>query len=128
MEISNLVDEPNGRIVNLALIVLWTHVRSQYNAAQLIPATNKMISKLKKYLVLALEKPAPIFSMILDLRIKLKHLEKNQHFLAEQHITTFEVLTHGFCAASQILQHNYTTRFALFLAVGSKALEFICFV
>ncbi|KNZ54373.1 uncharacterized protein VP01_2962g3 [Puccinia sorghi] len=44
-------------------------IRSQYDAAQLIPAANEMISKLKKSL------------------IKLKHLEKNLHFLAEQHTT-----------------------------------------
>ena len=47
-----------------------------------------MISKLKKFLVLALEKPAPICSMILDPRIKLKHLEKNQEFLDKQNIST----------------------------------------
>ncbi|KNZ50365.1 uncharacterized protein VP01_4464g2 [Puccinia sorghi] len=73
--------------IYMLLIKNIFQVRSQYNAAQLIPATNKMIFKLKKYLV-ALEKPAPIFSMILDPWIKLKHLEKNQHFLAEQNITT----------------------------------------
>ncbi|KNZ51292.1 uncharacterized protein VP01_4009g2 [Puccinia sorghi] len=49
---------------------------------------HQMISKLKKYLVLALEKPAPLCAMILDPRIKLKHFKKNLEFLSEQGIST----------------------------------------
>ncbi|KNZ52130.1 uncharacterized protein VP01_3682g5 [Puccinia sorghi] len=74
--------------IYMLLIKNIFQVRSQYKASQLILAAKKMIYKLKKYFVLALEKPAPICSMILDLRIKLKHIEKNQNLLAEQHIKT----------------------------------------
>ena len=58
---------------------------------QLIPAADQMIEKLKKYLKSALEKPAPICAMILDPRIKLRHLEKNQSFLRDHQISSLTV-------------------------------------
>ncbi|KNZ46186.1 uncharacterized protein VP01_748g7 [Puccinia sorghi] len=45
--------------------------------------SKQIISKLTKYLVFALEKPAPICSIILDLKINLKHIEKKHVYLVE---------------------------------------------
>ncbi|KNZ51145.1 uncharacterized protein VP01_406g1 [Puccinia sorghi] len=77
--------------IYMSLIKTIYHIRSKYNVAQLIPAADDMIIKLKKYLVLALKKPVPICSMILDPQIKLKHLEKNQAFLVEHDIATLTI-------------------------------------
>ncbi|KNZ58523.1 uncharacterized protein VP01_1914g2 [Puccinia sorghi] len=74
--------------IYLSLIKTIYQIRAKYNVVQLIPAADDMIIKLKKYLVLALEKPVPICSMILDPQIKLKHLKKNQAFLEEHNTTT----------------------------------------
>ncbi|KNZ50064.1 uncharacterized protein VP01_461g3 [Puccinia sorghi] len=43
-----------------------------------------MLKKLKKYLIPALKKPAPICAMILDSRIKTTHFEINWLFLSDE--------------------------------------------
>jgi hypothetical protein len=43
-----------------------------------------MIAKLKKYLVLALGKTAPICAMILDLRIKMDYIRENTTFIKKE--------------------------------------------
>ncbi|KAA1065631.1 hypothetical protein PGT21_005689 [Puccinia graminis f. sp. tritici] len=72
--------------IYISLIKTIYGVRSQYNSAQLITAADEMVNKLTKYLLLALEKPAPICAMILDPRIKLSYFEKNKSFFLEHKI------------------------------------------
>ncbi|KNZ53525.1 uncharacterized protein VP01_3213g3 [Puccinia sorghi] len=67
------------------------YIQTKYNTSQLIPAAEQMIKKLKKYLVSALEKPAPLCSMILNPCIKLRHLEKSQFFSVQHKISYFTV-------------------------------------
>ncbi|KAA1097998.1 hypothetical protein PGT21_026307 [Puccinia graminis f. sp. tritici] len=47
--------------IYIALIKTICRIRLQYDAAQLIPAADEMVNKLMKYLILAPEKPAPIY-------------------------------------------------------------------
>ncbi|KAI7956151.1 hypothetical protein MJO29_007550 [Puccinia striiformis f. sp. tritici] len=61
-------------------------IRSTYTASQLIPAADRMIEKLKKYLTLAFRKTAPMCAMILDPPIKLRYIEKSHPFLVEYNI------------------------------------------
>ncbi|POW23128.1 hypothetical protein PSHT_00550 [Puccinia striiformis] len=74
--------------IYISLIRSIYSIRSTYDAEQLIPAADVMIVKLKKYLTLALKKPAPICAMILDPRIKLSYFEKTHAFLVEHDIST----------------------------------------
>ncbi|KNZ52182.1 uncharacterized protein VP01_3659g1 [Puccinia sorghi] len=71
-----------GLPIYISLIKIYITFERNTTCFQLIPAAEKMIEKLKKDLVWALEKPA-LCSMILNPRIKLRHLEKNQSFLAQ---------------------------------------------
>jgi hypothetical protein len=73
--------------IYISLIKKIHSIRSQYDSAQLIPAANEMVKKLTKYLVQALEKPAPICAMILDPRIKLGYFERNREFFASHQIS-----------------------------------------
>ncbi|KNZ60228.1 uncharacterized protein VP01_1590g5 [Puccinia sorghi] len=77
--------------IYMSLITIIHQICAKYDAAQLIPAADNMIIKLKNYLVSALEKPDPIFTKISDPQIKLKHLKKKQAFLAEHDITTLTI-------------------------------------
>ena len=65
----------------ISLIKDIISVQSQYDAEQLLAPAKKMVLKLKKYLVLALKKPAPICAMILDPRIKMTYFHKNYQLL-----------------------------------------------
>ncbi|PLW57257.1 hypothetical protein PCANC_02428 [Puccinia coronata f. sp. avenae] len=73
--------------IYISLVKNIYQVRSQYDLAQLIPAADEMIKKITKYLILALEKPAPICAMILDPRIKLCYFKKNESFLSAHSIS-----------------------------------------
>ncbi|PLW26518.1 hypothetical protein PCANC_23590 [Puccinia coronata f. sp. avenae] len=73
--------------IYISLVKNIYQVRSQYDSAQLIPAADEMIKKITKYLILALEKPAPICAMILDPRIKLCYFKKNESFLSAHSIS-----------------------------------------
>ncbi|KAI9607657.1 hypothetical protein KEM48_003567 [Puccinia striiformis f. sp. tritici PST-130] len=70
----------------ISLISSIYSVRSTYTASQLIPADDRMIEKLKKYLTLAFQKTAPMCAMILDPRVKLRYIEKSHPFLVEHDI------------------------------------------
>ncbi|KAI7949673.1 hypothetical protein MJO28_008494 [Puccinia striiformis f. sp. tritici] len=66
-----------------SLVKLLLDVRSQHDASQLLAPAHEMITKLKKYLVLALKKTAPLCAMILDPRIKMIYFEKHVSFLED---------------------------------------------
>jgi hypothetical protein len=77
--------------IYISLIKNIYEIRSKHDSKQLIPAADEMVIKLKKYLVLALNKLAPICAMVLDPRVKLNHFEKNQSFLVEHSISRMTV-------------------------------------
>ncbi|KAH9447603.1 hypothetical protein Pst134EB_033067 [Puccinia striiformis f. sp. tritici] len=74
--------------IYISLIRSIYSVRSNDTASQLIPAADRMIEKLKKYLTLAFQKTAPMCAMILDPRIKPRYIEKSHPFLVEHDIAT----------------------------------------
>ena len=67
-----------------------TQVHLVYNADQLLPAAEIMIKKLKKYLVMALDKMAPMCAMILDPQIKMAYIEKNSKFIKDKINSSFK--------------------------------------
>ncbi|KNZ49855.1 uncharacterized protein VP01_473g7 [Puccinia sorghi] len=73
-------------------LVLLQVSNAQHGLTHLYVAYQKhLLHKNQKYLVLALEKPAPICAMILDPQIKLRHLKKNQFFLSKHNISSLTV-------------------------------------